>query len=34
MQMGSFFVEQGSYMNRTLTLPWGYQLVVPAASLG
>lgn len=31
--MGSFFVVQGSYMNRTTPLPWGGTFTIPAASL-
>ena len=33
LQMGSFFVEQGAYMNRQLALPSGGTFIVPAASL-
>ncbi|GAB4818682.1 hypothetical protein N2152v2_005728 [Parachlorella kessleri] len=32
-QMGTFFVVQGSYMDRTVALPGGRSFVIPAASL-
>lgn len=33
VQMGSFFVVQGAYMDRRLTLPGGRSFVLPAASM-